>query len=92
VLLAAATATTHGDVKGRLILLGLVLLVAAGYALACWWWPFTSCPRCKGTGRSKSPTGKNWRKCRRCKGTATRVRLGRRVFNWLQVTKEGTER
>ncbi len=85
----AATATTHG-LSGQtwLILIGLGLLWVAGYAVACWLWPFTACPKCGGTGKWKSPSGKNWAPCRRCKGKAARIRTGRKIFNWLKITSE----
>jgi hypothetical protein len=90
--LAAATATSGGlPWQAWLILIGAALIWVAGYALACWIWPFTACRRCGGAGRHKSPTGKAWRKCRRCKGSASRIRTGRRIFNWLRVTKAETK-
>jgi hypothetical protein len=61
---------------------------AAGYAVACWWWPFTACSRCKGNGRFRSPSGKNFRLCGRCKGGGTRLRMGRKVLNVLAGQKK----
>jgi len=58
----------------------LALGALALYLLACWWWPYAACGRCKGAGRHRSPTGKAFRQCRRCKGSGRRVRLGRRLF------------
>jgi len=58
----------------------LALLATAGYLLACTWWPYTACGRCHGTGKHRSPSGKAWRPCRRCKGSGRRVRVGRRLF------------
>ncbi len=86
---AAATATP-ADWPWHLwlISIGVVLLWAAGYAIACWLWPFTRCGRCKGTGRRPSPTGKAWGPCRKCKGKAARIRTGRKTFNWLKITSE----
>lgn len=63
------------------IVLSLVWL--AGYALACWLWPFRRCPRCKGTGKRFSPSGKAFGNCWRCKGSGRRIRLGRRVTRWM---------
>jgi DnaJ-class molecular chaperone len=60
-----------------------VLLVVAGYGAAYWWWPYTACRRCEGSGKHRSPSGFAWRRCRRCHGTGTRIRLGRRVLNVL---------
>lgn len=67
-------------------------LVLAGLAAgACYWgacqfWPFTSCLRCEG-GRKFSPSRKNWRTCRKCKGSGRRLRLGRRVWNFVAGQK-----
>lgn len=87
--LIAATATDpNNNARGFLILACLALTWAAGYALACWWWPFKGCLKCEGVGRFKSPSGRAWRKCPRCAGSGTRVRLGRRVLNaWRKATK-----
>ena len=69
----------------------IALAWLAGYAAACWWWPFAACRKCNGTGKRKSPSGRAFRICRRCKGSARRLRAGRRIFNWLRVLhKEGT--
>lgn len=81
----AATATATVTPTQWATLAGLLLLVLAGYAFACWWWPFTACDRCE-AGKIRSPTRKAWRKCRKCKGTGARLRTGRRVFNYLHVT------
>ncbi|MGH3985690.1 MAG: hypothetical protein ACRDTZ_00025 [Pseudonocardiaceae bacterium] len=62
------------------------LLFAVGYGFACWFWPWTSCRRCEGAGRFRSPSGKNWRRCPKCKGKSSKVRLGRRIFD--AVTKK----
>jgi hypothetical protein len=70
---------------GAILLAIAVVLVVAGYVLACWWWPFVACKRCDGTGKRRSWWGGSFRLCRRCKGTARRLRTGRRVFNWLRV-------
>ncbi|WP_309232096.1 hypothetical protein [Micromonospora tarensis] len=73
---------------------GFALIVAVGYAGACYVKPFTACHRCKGTGTAPPPA---WRRvlrrttspralrgrhdCRRCTGTGLRLRIGRRVVN-----------
>lgn len=59
----------------------LALVAAAGYVAACAWWPFAACRWCRGTGRSRSPSGRAWRPCWRCGGDGRRVRFGRRVFD-----------
>lgn len=68
------------------VLAGMVW--AAGYFVACAFWPFANCRRCGGGGRKRSPSKKFWRPCRRCKGTGRRVRTGRRVFNFLAGQKD----
>ncbi len=83
--LSAATATNSATLIG--IAVGTVLLWSAGYVIACAFWPFAACGRCDGTGKHRSPSGKAWRKCRRCRGSAARLRFGRRVFNWLRKTE-----
>lgn len=86
---ATATATAAGwPWQTWLVLIGLGLLWAAYYVVACWLWPFAKCSRCDGTGKRKSPSGKNWGPCRRCKGKAARIRTGRKIFNRLKITSE----
>jgi hypothetical protein len=76
--LVAATAT------------GAALLWLAGYAIACTVWPFAPCRKCEGSGRRKSPSGRAFRLCTRCKATGRRIRTGRRIFNYLRIlNKEG---
>jgi hypothetical protein len=67
----------------------LALGALAIYLGACAIWPYCSCRRCLGTGKHRSPSGKNWRQCRRCRGSDRRVRLGRRVYD---ATRHGHER
>jgi hypothetical protein len=64
------------------ILLGLAAL--AGYLVVCAVWPFAACRWCGGSGKHRSPSGKAWRPCRRCRGSGRRVRLGRRVFEAMR--------
>ena len=63
----------------------ILLGVTVCYALGCWLWPFTSCHRCGGDGKRRSPFGggKTFGLCRRCDGTGRRVRIGRRIWNWI---------
>lgn len=63
-------------------------IAAAGYAVACWIWPFANCPRCHGSGKHRSPSGRAFRRCRRCKGTGARLRTGRRVANYFQGKRD----
>lgn len=59
----------------------VVVLIVVGYAVTCWLWPYTACGRCGGSGKARSPSGKAFRDCRRCRGSGRRVRLGRRLWN-----------
>lgn len=68
----------------ELVVVGLSLLT--GYTLVCVIWPYASCRRCDGSGKSLSPSGKAFRDCRRCRGSGRRVRLGR----WLWDAVSGT--
>jgi DnaJ-class molecular chaperone len=61
------------------------IVAAIGYAIACRLWPYASCRRCNG-GRKDSPSKRYWRLCKKCKGTGTRLRTGRRIWNWLAGT------
>lgn len=68
------------------------LLLVAGYAISCAFWPFASCRHCD-SGKKRSPSGKAWRTCRRCKGSGARLRIGRRLWNaWSSVKRDGTAR
>lgn len=68
------------------ILAGLVWL--AGYGVACRIWPFTACGKCEGRGQFRSPSGRAWRNCRRCKGSRSKVRFGRRLWTWMAGVKK----
>ena len=51
-----------------------------------------SASSCSGTiaGRHRSPSGRAWRYCHRCHGTGARLRVGRRIWNYLRnLHKEG---
>jgi DnaJ-class molecular chaperone len=74
---------------GSALLALAVVAWVAGYSVACWIWPFKACPRCKGTGRRRSPTGKRFRLCGRCDGTGRRLRTGRRIYNFFCEQEEG---
>jgi hypothetical protein len=64
------------------------LLWLGGYVIACAIWPFAACRKCDGAGRFLSPSGRAWRHCRRCKGSGSRVRTGRRIATWLGAWKK----
>jgi hypothetical protein len=67
--------------EGVAWLIGIGLIAVAWHAGACWLWPFTVCGKCKGSGARRSPSGKNYGRCRKCKGSPERLRLGRRFYN-----------
>lgn len=48
-------------------LLGLVI-----YAGVCLFWPWTSCRKCEGKARFRSPSGRNWRRCPDARAAAAR--------------------
>uniref|UniRef100_UPI003F498398 hypothetical protein n=1 Tax=Amycolatopsis sp. CA-293810 TaxID=3239926 RepID=UPI003F498398 len=49
------------------------------YLAYCWCYPYTACGNCKG-GKHFTADGEYWRKCRRCKGSGTKIRLGRKLL------------
>lgn len=76
--------------SGALLLAAAVAVAAwaGGYVLACAFWPFAACPKCDGSGKRRSPSGKAFRVCPRCAGTSRRLRFGRRV--WRHVSGRRT--
>ncbi len=73
------TVAASGLPVGRVALVAVVLLVIYGVAVVVY--PFTAHGRCNGTGKLRSPSGTKWRRCPGCKGTGTKLRIGRRLFN-----------
>jgi DnaJ-class molecular chaperone len=67
----------------------LALPISGVYLISCRVWPFTSCRKCDGAGRFRSPNGRAWRYCRRCNGNGSRLRTGRRVMNYLAGIRSG---
>lgn len=67
---------------------GLGAVVAVGYAVSCWLWPFARCLKCEGDGKLRRGDGKVWRTCKRCKGGGARLRVGRKVWNYLHHQKQ----
>lgn len=64
------------------------LVAVAGYVIACAPFPFIACLRCRGDGKRRSPSGRAWRRCRRCVGTGERVHTVRRRGAYLRRTHE----
>jgi len=77
--MSTLTTAASGLPVGTVALVAVVLL--AVYAAACAVWPFTSHGRCNGSGKLRSPGGRAWRRCPGCRGTGTKLRVGRRLFN-----------
>ena len=71
---------------------GLVLLLAVVYVIECIVWPFAKCPRCHGSGKRGRKDGKVFRLCRRCKTTGRRLRVGRRLWNYVSVVRRAGSR
>jgi hypothetical protein len=71
-------------------LLLALLVLTLGYALACTAWPYTPCPRCRGSARRRAPVGRGFRFCRRCRSTGVRLRWGRRAWNHLRRLRPHT--
>lgn len=83
----ALEAVLNPHVTTASVLILAALAVTLGYAVACWIWPFKSCPRCDGTGKKRSPSGRAFRLCRRCTGTGRRLRAGRWIYNRLSSVR-----
>lgn len=64
------------------------LIAAAGlYVFRLWAFPFGSCLWCRGDGIRGGTY------CRRCDGHGRRVRLGRRIFEFVRAeARRGTDR
>ncbi|WP_433368329.1 hypothetical protein ACQPZX_41350 [Actinoplanes sp. CA-142083] len=76
--------------RGWLIFWAIVAgLAGIGWYLgACAWFPFADCSKCEGRGKFRSKSGRTFRRCRRCKGSGERIRLGRRVWTKLNKVKK----
>jgi hypothetical protein len=62
----------------------VLVLAILWYVLACAVAPWGRCRKCRGIGRKTTRTGKLTRAwCRRCNGTGRRVRVGRRIWTWI---------
>lgn len=68
-------------------------VVAIGYAALCTASPFGWCRRCGGTGRRYSRVVRRlYRLCPRCDGTGLRVRVGRRISEYVRAERNRTGR
>ena len=69
---------------GEIIIAAAAFTAGGVYALGCWRWPYTNCPRCGGEGKRRAWWSRRaWRPCRRCKGSGQRLRRGRRLYNLI---------
>lgn len=69
--------------------LGVAAVVwVAGWLVWSRFWPYADCRKCKGRGQFRSPTGRSYRRCPRCKGTGARLMLGRKIWNKLLAVKK----
>ncbi|MCA1676156.1 MAG: hypothetical protein LC799_29600 [Actinobacteria bacterium] len=82
------TATTGPDPDLTRILTLAILAWLGWRLLLIALFPFTACRACRRRGRFQR--GNYWRPCHRCSGSARRLRLGRRVWQWVTRDKERT--
>ncbi|MBN1172670.1 MAG: hypothetical protein JXA67_10900 [Micromonosporaceae bacterium] len=70
----------------------LTIGYAAWYILLCSFSPFGPCRRCQGTGHLPGRIIRRLgRPCPRCDGTGRRVRIGRRIAEYVRAEyREGT--
>lgn len=83
----------HPTIRGDLVLVALVLIVAAVLAARAAWWPTTRCRKCAGEGTRK--TGiirKHTRLCRACRGRGRRIRATRRIANRVILARRDAVR
>lgn len=85
ILLLAVTTTADQLPVGQWAALAVLAFLAWRLVLIVAF-PYGPHPRCRGTG--KRWNGKYFRPCRGCKGTGRRLRLGRRVWDWVTNNRE----
>jgi hypothetical protein len=87
IISASTVAQAPSRVMQVAVLLVVGLAIVALYLLACAVWPYANCTRCSGSGKSRSLSGKKFRNCPRCKGTGRRRRIGRRILDRRNNTR-----
>ncbi len=65
-----------------------VLCYTAWYSALCTASPFGKCFRCEGIGKYCTEDLPVFRPCPRCHGTGRRVRVGRRVYEYVNAEYE----
>lgn len=89
---SAAAATVSGLPPGSGSVAIVVAVAIVIYAFSCWRWPFADCLKCGGSGKIRNSSGKVFKICKRCKGSAKRLRVGRRAWNRFRGIRErGTQ-
>ena len=69
----------------------ILLVVTFCYAGLCWVRPFGPCRKCRPRTNQKRPARRARLYCRRCHTTRLRLRIGRRVWNFVhRLYTEGT--
>jgi hypothetical protein len=71
--------------------IGLFVAAGLGYAASCVWWPYAKCTKCEGAGKFARSDGKVWRDCKRCKKSGARLRVGRKIYNYLHHQKQAAK-
>jgi DnaJ-class molecular chaperone len=73
-------------------LVALILLLLGLYALSCAVMPWGKCHKCHGDKRIPTRSGRGMpRKCPRCRGTGIRLRVGRKIYNYVSDAKGRAE-
>jgi hypothetical protein len=77
-----AAAAAHPHLSPFAVVLVLIVLAVA-WVISLLLWPLAPCRHCGGRGKNIGSNGKRWGKCRRCKGTGSRQRLGSRAIHQM---------
>ena len=79
-MLAAAAAPSLGAGKDIALLLLAVLVLAGLYLGSCRIWPYGPCLKCLGNRRNPGSSRKRHGRCKVCRGTGERLRIGTRLM------------
>jgi hypothetical protein len=64
-----------------MLLFLIVLAAVAVWVVRCYFWPFTSCRRCRGKRTNPGSSRKRWGPCKVCGGTGQRQVLGSKTVH-----------